>query len=213
MEPEKDIFEQWREERESRSWLQRKIDHIRLWWEHDGRYLIKEFIRGVKSIRYWFPIIWKDRNWDSSYIFTILSHKLKAQSKYIGSRDIHVSAKRDAEVMMACVRLIEKVQDEWYCMEYMDYHKTKNWFEPCEDKEGYSTWESKELEENFDEYFAKYPLIYKRVINSEGVFKLNADDDSLNKLRIAMNIAHINHDRARKLLFKIMEQNIEGWWD
>jgi hypothetical protein len=28
-----------------------------------------------------------------------------------------------------------------------------------------------------------------------------------------MNIAYLNHDRARKLLFKIMEENIEGWWD
>jgi len=210
MEPEKDIFEQWAEEREARPWLRRKIDHVSMWWNHDGRYLGKEFIRGIKSIRYWLPIIWKDRSWDYSYIFTILSHKLKAQSTYIRGRGIHVSAERDAEVMMTCVRLIEKIQDGWYSMEYMDYHKAKHWFEPVEDKEGYSTWESKELEENFDDYFAKYPLIYKRVINGEGVFKLEGTDD---KQRIAMNIAHINHDRARKLLFKIMEQNIEGWWD
>ena len=210
MEPEKDIFEQWAEEREARPWLRRKIDHVSMWWNHDGRYLAKEFIRGIKSIRYWLPIIWKDRSQDDSYIFTILSHKLKAQSTYIRGRGIHVSAERDAEVMMTCVRLIEKVQDEWYNMEYMDYHKTKHWFEPVEDKEGYSTWESRELEENFDDYFAKYPRIYKRVLNGEGIFKLDGTDD---KQRTAMNIAHINHDRARKLLFKIMEQNIEKWWD
>ena len=112
--------------------------------------------------------------------------------------------------MMTCVRLIEKVSSEWYNMEYMDYHKTKHWFEPVEDKEGYSTWESKQLEENFDDYFAKYPLIYKRVMNGEGWLKIEDEND---KQRIAMNIAHINHDRARKLLFKLMEQNIEGWWD
>ena len=210
MEPEKDIFDQWQEERESRSWLRRKIDYISLWWEHNGRYLGNEFIRGIKNLWYWLPIIWKDRNWDHQYIFDILSHKLKAQSEYIGGRDIHINAKRDAEVMMICVRLIEKVKDEYYGMEYMDYHKTKHWFEPA-DKEGYSTWESKQLEENFEDYFAKYPLIYKRVLNGEGIFKLEGTDDD--KQRIASNIAHINHDRARKLLFKIMEQNIEKWWD
>ena len=210
MEPEKDIFDQWQEERESRSWLRRKIDYISLWWEHNGRYLGNEFIRGIKNLWYWLPIIWKDRNWDHQYIFDILSHKLKAQSEYIGGRDIHINAKRDAEVMMICVRLIEKVKDEYYGMEYMDYHKTKHWFEPA-DKPGYSTWESKQLEENFEDYFAKYPLIYKRVLNGEGIFKLEGTDDD--KQRIASNIAHINHDRARKLLFKIMEQNIEKWWD
>jgi len=210
MEPEKDIFEQWQEERESRSWLRKKLDSISLWWEHNGRYLGNEFIRGIENLWYWLPVIWKDRNWDHQFIFDILSHKLKAQSEYIGGRGIHVSAERDAEVMMTCVRLIEKVSSEWYSMEYMDYHKTKHWFEPA-DKEGYSTWESKQLEENFEDYFAKYPLIYKRVMNGEGIFKLEGTDDD--KQRIAMNIAHINHDRARKLLFKLMEQNIEGWWD
>ena len=210
MEPEKDIFEQWQEERESRSWLRKKLDSISLWWEHNGRYLGNEFIRGIENLWYWLPVIWKDRNWDHQFIFDILSHKLKAQSEYIGGRGIHVSAERDAEVMMTCVRLIEKVSSEWYSMEYMDYHKTKHWFEPA-DKEGYSTWESKQLEENFEDYFAKYPLIYKRVMNGEGIFKLEGTDDD--KQRIAMNIAHINHDRARKLLFKIMEQEIERWWD
>jgi len=210
VEPEKDILEQWQEERESRSWLRKKLDSISLWWEHNGRYLGNEFIRGIKNLWYWLPVIWKDRNWDDSFIFTILSHKLKAQSAYIGGRGIHVSAERDAEIMMTCVRLIEKVKDEYYGMEYMDYHKTKHWFEPA-DKEGYSTWESKELEENFDDYFAKYPLIYKRVLNGEGIFNREGREDD--KHIIAMNIAHINHDRARKLLFKLMEQNIEGWWD
>jgi len=210
MEPEKDIFEQWQEERESRSWLRKKLDSISLWWEHNGRYLGNEFIRGIENLWYWLPVIWKDRNWDHQFIFDILSHKLKAQSAYISGRGNHVSAERDAEIMMTCVRLIEKVKDEYYGMEYMDYHKTKHWFEPA-DKEGYSTWESKQIGENFDDYFAKYPLIYKRVLNGEGIFKLEGTDDD--KQRIAMNIAHINHDRARKLLFKIMEQEIERWWD
>jgi hypothetical protein len=48
-------------------------------------------------------------------------------------------------------------------------------------------------------------------MNGEGVFSLKGREDD--KHVIAMNIAHLNHDRARKLLFKIMEENIEGWWD
>jgi len=211
MEPEKDIFERLQEERESRNPFRKVIDRIYLWWDNEAQFYPKDFKSGVKNLWYWLPVIWKDRNWDHQFIFDILSHKLKAQSAYIGGRDIHQNAKRDAEVMMTCVRLIEKVQDEWYGSEYMDYHKTKHWFEPCEDKTGYSTWESKELEENFDDYFAKYPLIYKRVLNGEGIFNREGREDD--KHIIAMNIAHINHDRARKLLFKLMEQNIEGWWD
>jgi hypothetical protein len=210
MEPEKDIFEQWDEERAKKPWIVRKLRFIPLWWNQEGRYTLKEIRTGFKNIFYWLPIIWKDRNWDSHYIFEIMMHKIKAQSKYIGSRDIHTRAKRDAEVMMTCVRLMKLVQDETYSSEYSDYHKTKHWFEPA-DKEGYSTWESRILEEDFDGYIKKYPLIEKRVMKGEGVFGREGREDD--KQIIAMNIGHINHDRARKLLFKIMEANIERWWD
>ena len=211
MEPELDIFDQWAEEREKESWLIRKLKYIPLWWDNDGRYYHKYLKQGVKNIWYWFPIIWKDRHWDSHYIFEILSHKIKAQSEYIGSRDIHTRAKRDAEIMMTCVRLMKIVQDETFSSEYSDYHKTKHWFEDIPGKEGYSSWESKLLEENFEDFFKKYPLIYKRVLGGEGPFGREGREDD--KQVIAMNIGYINHDRARKLLFKIMEQNIERWWD
>ena len=211
MEPEKDVFEQWAEEQIKKPWIVRKLRFIPLWWDHDGKYLYKETKRGIQSIWYWLPIIWKDRHWDSHYIFEIMKHKIKAQSNYIGLRDFHERSKRDAEVMMICTRLIECVQEETYSSEYMDYHKTKHWFEDIADRPDYSSWESRLLEENFDDYFAKYPLIYKRVLNGEGVFNREGRED--NKQIIAMNIAHINHDRARKLLFKIMEENIERWWD
>lgn len=210
MEPEKDIFEQWREERDSQSWPVRQWNSLTSWWNHEGKYLHTTFMRGIKNIWYWLPIIWKDRHWDHRYIFEILKHKLEAQSRYIGERDVHTRAKRDSEVMMTCVRLIDKIGEEFYQMEYMDYEKTKHWFEDVPDKPGYSTWESRQLEENFDDYFAKYPLIYKRVMNGEGWLKIEDEND---KHRIASNIAHINHDRARKLLFKILEQEIERWWD
>ena len=168
--------------------------------------------RGIKSIWYWLPIIWKDRHYDSHYIFDIMIHKIKAQSKYIGERDIHTRAKRDAEVMMTCVRLMERIKDGFYSSEYSDYHKTKHWFEPAE-KGGYSRWESRILSEDFDGYIKKYPLIEERVLNSEATFSLDGKDSLEVKQRLAMNIGHINHKRAIKLLFKLMEQNIEKWWD
>jgi len=210
MEPEKDIFEQWAEERESRNPFRKVIDKIDMWWRHEGQYIPSNVKEGIKNLWYWLPVIWKDRNFDHQYIFDILLHKLKAQSKYIGERDIHTRAKRDAEIMMTCVRLIEKVSSEWYSMEYMDYEKTKHWIEPVEDNANLSEWKERQLEENFDDYFAKYPLIHKRVMNGEGPFHREGRDD---KHGIAMNVGYINNKRAKKLLFKIIEENIEGWWD
>jgi hypothetical protein len=186
---------------------------IYLWWAHDGRYYHKYFKQGIKNIWYWFPVIWKDRDWDGHYIFEILQHKLTAQANYIGRRDFHTRAQQDARRMRLCVKLIKKVQEEDYTMEYMDYHKDRVWFTDVEDRPGNSLYNSEEVWEKYDDYFAKYPLVYKKVLKGEGVFTLDGRNEADMKRVIAMNIAHLNHDRARKLLFKIMEENIEGWWD
>jgi hypothetical protein len=185
---------------------------IWLWWHHDGKYLHKEIKWGIQNLIYWFPIIWKDRNWDSHYIFDILKHKLKAQAKYIGDRDLHTRAQLDAKRMRLCVKLIEKVQEEDYDMEYMDYHKNRQWFTPVEGQPTLSQWNSEVTEENFDEYFKKYPRIYKRVMNGEGPYTLDGKDESEIKRIIAMSIGHINQERVFDLLFKIIKQDIRGWW-
>ena len=186
---------------------------IWLWWNHDGKYYHKYFKQGIKNLWYWLPIIWKDRSWDDHYIFEVLKHKLKAQAKYIGDRDFHTRAQLDAKRMRLCVKLIEKVQDESYQMEYMEYGKDRVWFTDCKDRPGSVRYNSEEIWENYDEFFEKYPLVYKQVLNGAGPFTLDGRDETDMKRIVAMNIAHVNQDRVHKLLFKILEENIRGWWD
>ena len=165
-------------------------------------YKVKQFFKRIYNLYRWFPIIWKDQDWDDHYIFEILKFKLKNQSEYIGYHDRHMSAKRDAEIMMLCVRLMDKVQHEWYGREYQDYYKSDMRFIPSESHPGSYEMEVEILEENFDDYFKKYPLIYRMVPNLQAP-----------KEEIAYHIAKINEERAHKLLFKILEQNIRRWWD
>lgn len=186
---------------------------IRIWWNCDGIYYHKYFKQGVKNLIYWFPVIWKDRDWDQYFIYEVMKHKLKAQANYIGTKDRHTRAQQDARNMRICVKLISICQDETYSTEYMDYVKDRSWFEPCQDNPKYSTWENNIISENFDDFFKKYPLIYKRVLKGEGPFSLDGGNEKEIKRSVAMNICHINQQRAHKLLFKIMEQNITSWWD
>lgn len=195
------------------------IDKVRLWWKFDGRYYHKDFIQGVKNLIKWFPTIWKDRDWDHGSIYEVIKVKLKNQSDYIGFHNRHTRAKRDAEKMLLCTRLIQRCQDDHYDLEYMDYHESNyNWLD-ITDKDGIPTKykDSKRLDielvsENFDEYFKKYPRQYKRVMSGE-VNRFSRPIEEKTKNIIAMEIAHENQDRCRKILFKLMERNIEGWWD
>lgn len=192
------------------------IQKIRRWWRWEGKHLHKDIKQGFKNLWKWLPTIWKDRDWDTHFIYELLKKKLEFQSDYIGKRGIHTEAKKDSRNMKICVSLIKKLQDQEYEMEYIGYSEIRHWFEPCKNLPGYSTLEREELSENYDEYFKKYPRIYKRALNGEGIFDITKGDDKNKKkmiAMIAMNISHINHKRARRLLFKIMDENIEGWWD
>ena len=111
---------------------------------------------GVQNLYKWFWIIWKDRDWDHYYIFQILKFKLEKQAKHLTEAGYHESDQREAERMMTCVRLINKLQNEDYYEEMYQHKK----------------------------------------LTSEIVSKYQA-----------------KHNKAKRLLFKILEERIEQWWD
>jgi hypothetical protein len=144
----------------------------------------------MQNVWRWFPVVWKDRDWDEYYIYEILKTKLEKQATSIYKHGNHVDAKYDAERMLLCARLIEMQQEELY--EY-------EWTDPIYD-------------ESFEEYFKKYPRQYKRALAGE----FNRNLESIKKHDediIAMEISWENQKRSRKLLFRILEQNITRWWD
>jgi hypothetical protein len=188
------------------------FERISLWWKFDGRYYHKDFIEGVKNLIKWFPVIWKDRDWHVNFIYEIIKVKLKNQSEYIGGHDRHISAKRDAELMRLTSRLIQRCQDEYYNMEYMDYHNSNyNWLD-IEDNPELKELDIELVDEHFDDFFKKYPIQYKKVMSGE-INRFNKLIEEKDNQLIAMEIAHENQDRCRKLVFKIMERNIDCWWD
>ena len=204
--------------RKKTTWIKSVWEYLYdTYWDLIG-WRLREFKVSVKNLIKWFPIIWKDRDWDDYYIFEVLKFKLKNQAKYTSDRDRHTRSELDVKRMRLCVKLIDKVSDEFYSSEYMDYHETKWDLLDILDKPGYMGLDTQIISERFDEFFKKYPLAYKKVLADKKlqIFRITPDDNETEidaKQRIAMNIGYYNHNRARKLLFKIMEENIEYWWD
>ncbi len=188
------------------------MNRIKSWWRFKGRYFLKDFKQGIRNLWRWFPTIWKDRDWDAYFIYEILRVKLENQAYYIGNKDRHVEAKRDAERMLLCARLIKIQQDDLYHMEYLDYIKESYEFVATDDTNKWYSMESKLLNDDLDTYFALYPKQYKRALSGKlNRFQRPAFDRD--RQLIAMEIALDNQERSRKLLFKIISQHIERWWD
>ena len=183
-----------------------------LWWKFEGRYYHKDLYYGIRNLIKWFPIIWKDRDWDSSYIYKVLQFKLEQQAYGIGSRDRHVGADRNTEIMLMCARLCKLQQEGEYEMEYLDYLQQDIEFVPTDETKKWYTMESTQISDDLDEYFARYPRQYKRVMNGE-ITWYGKPTDTSDRKEIAMVIVNENQIRSRKLLFKTLEENVDMFWD
>lgn len=175
------------------------------------KYKYYDFKSGIRNLWIWFPIIWRDRNWDQAYIWNILKHKLKIQGEYLGKMNRHTTAKRDAEIMSLVVKLIDKVKEGYYEMEWGEYEDSDFEFVSIPNTE-YSTIKTTLIEDRLDDYFKKYPIQYKKVMNGK-INHFHRPIEEKSREIIAMEIAQENHKRCKDLLFKIMNDNIECWWD
>lgn len=184
------------------------FENISLWWKFDGRYYPSMFVTGVKNLIKWFKIIWKDRDYDDHFIFEVLKFKIQKTADYMEKRKHFVGWEVEVQRMRTCIKLIDRVQSEYYGVEYLDYENSDYNFVESDKVDEYGT-PLYELQidlksERYDDYISKYPLQYK---------KLEKSFSERGKGFIVHRVAHINHERARKLLFKIIETHIEHWWN
>jgi hypothetical protein len=183
-------------------------------------YWFKRKYRQIKRVLDFLPIIWKGYDWDYTYAIDLFAHQLGRIADFLESDRAHtVCAKDNAKRIRTTLKLMKLVGDEEYAMEHFDYEDVKYNFVPVVirepgDCDGCSTLEVDYISETYDEFFKKYPRIHKKVLDGEGPFKLWEGETTFeDKRTIAMNVAHLNQERARKTLHKMIERNIQSWWD
>jgi len=154
--------------------------------------------QGISNLIHYFPLVWKDRDYDKDYLLRILRYKLSRMEKNFRRNDFYMGAQNDADKMATCVRLIDRIRDDYYEMEYAEYLKedfslikTENGLQP--------KWET--IEDNLDEYFHKYRTYLKR-----------EKDIPESRKSKAIVLAIYNQGRAKDLLFKILGSEIFKWW-
>jgi hypothetical protein len=167
------------------------------------------FTRGIKSLIDWLPVIWKDRHWDDTYVFEILKHKIELQREYLVKSNRHTRIEADNRDMTNVLNLIERVQQEYYAIEYMDYVDSKFDFVSTGDQyKGEDTYTMEEtiVSENYDAFLKKYPNSVRAVMKKD---MRTATDKGL----LCLYVAHYNQEKAHKLLFKLLSERINYWWD
>jgi hypothetical protein len=111
--------------------------------------------------------------------------------------------------MELCIRLIDKIQNEYYSIEYMDYQISEFEWIPIEN--GSYELKINILEENFDDYLNKHKASVRKILNNKSLQKFSFDKNDKEKL--AMSLSYYNEERVLELLFKILNRHIRSWWD
>ncbi len=172
---------------------------------------LNKLLEGVYNIWIWIPLIFKDKNWDASFIFKVLQFKLLQQRKELVRANRFVGVEQVNRDITICLNLIERILEDYYELENQDYCETKTEFIESEEKfQGESTYEYKSeiIKENFDDYFKKYPNAYRKI--QQGAYPFFKGDS---KEIQAMALAHFNQERCQTLLFKILDERVNRWWD
>jgi hypothetical protein len=165
---------------------------------------IRYFFGGIKNILRWIPTLYKDKDWDDWYIFTILQKKIEFQRREIIYANRHMQVDRDNRDMTIVLNLIERVKEEYYGAEYLDYSETKFRFEPVEGVRELYSMEEDVISENYDVYLRKYPSSVRKVLKKKS---------GLDKRDLCYYVAKHNEKKAHDLLFKILKERMRWWWD
>lgn len=158
--------------------------------------LLYNFKNGIKNLIKWFPVIWKDRNWDNHYIYMILRHKLHLTEQFIRYKGISLNAEHDANKIKVCINLLDRlIKDEYHIMAYKD----------------------------IDKKWGELKMSYTVCKNNSDLHQLHLTrpnvktekDKIQEKKDFHASYKHEQYSKRNdlKYLFKLMSKHIESWWD
>jgi len=128
------------------------------WWFYNVELPLKNFKQGVINLYKWFPVIWKDRNWDYSSITTIQLFKLKQMYEALNRKHTDLDWDKSVKALRICINILERKQDDWYFDTFrylIRSHSIDEMFEPTEDPNFYQMKESWTISDNMELYNKK----------------------------------------------------------
>lgn len=165
------------------------------------KYFFTNNYRKIHNIIRWIPIMWKQYDFDSQYAIEVFKFQLQKTAKFLESdRAVTMCAKQRAMRIRTVIKLMDKVYDKEYGCEYQDKLKEMYGddvldfhFTPLEDKPGYSemNWKFEKDETKSEELRNEIREVHDRLFKE----------------------SHEKQKKAHRILWTLIEHNIQSWWD
>jgi hypothetical protein len=178
---------------------------------HNIFYWFKRKFWQIKNLIKWFPIIWKQYDFDYSYAIEVFKFQLNKTADFLDSNNsVGANAKYKAEKIRTITKLMDKVYEEEYACEYQGI------FEKKYGKKSLSNIGKSSLVYKFEDL--EYNQKNKRMIMLESISKQKVINENL--LSIRQNYfnnlfeeSQKKQEKSHKVLWKLIENNIQNFWD
>lgn len=158
---------------------------------------IRQFFDGMSNLRYYFKVIWNDRDWDWTFLLLLMHKKMHKMSEYQKHHGISVNHERYAKELLIASELCRRLSGDHDYDKYQRKKHTEKWGElktsstPSETYKGMYT-----LHFNYEKAKTEYDQRKASEENSE-IFKYEEQ-------RIQFELDY---------LFNLMNKKIRTWWD
>jgi len=168
-------------------------------------YPFRDFYRRVRNVLRWLPTIWKDRDWDHSYINEILIRKLEfTRDFYLSDKPYSSEASRTADEIQEAISRLHQTRDSWEFYE-------DSALEQLELKWGRTTFKSIPYGYAKDGSVLTYQM--ETVYDNEKVFTPEDKEQYSKEYREAMKQAQKDYMKDKIKAYKFIAKNIDKWWD
>jgi hypothetical protein len=166
-------------------------------------YPFRDFYRRVKNVLRWLPVIWKDRDWDNSYITEILIKKFElTRDFYLSGKAYSTEAEKVANEIQEAIDRLHMTRDSW------EFYEDPA-MEQLEQKWGKTTFDF--VPYKYDEY--GNILLYEMESETEKVNTEEEEEQYRIEFGKALDTARKQYRKDKKDAYKFIAKNIDKWWD
>ncbi|MDA3855238.1 MAG: hypothetical protein PF569_03195 [Candidatus Woesearchaeota archaeon] len=150
---------------------------------------IKRKFKQIKNVIKWMPIIWNQYDFDYSYAIEVFTFKLEQIATFLESdKAVSYDANKNARNIRRVLKILDRVYNEYYIK------KTLNEFE--------------------DMYGKVLFISDKNILKRDYENTQNLPLLELKKLHYKFfKVAYSKRQKAEKLVWKLIGENIKYWWD
>jgi hypothetical protein len=160
------------------------------------KYWFTRKFQQIRNVFRWLPIIWKQHDFDYHYSLEVFKFQLQKQAEFLESdKAITRCAKDKAKRIRTILKLMDKVYEDDYACEYREILK---------EMYGENVLDVNFIEDKSRPIMYRMQFEYEKWDNAEEISQIK---DELFKM------SQEKQDRAHRILWKMIEKDIRGFWD